>query len=178
MAEFRLRDGSQVVVGPIKEETIRDLIRAGAVGAEAEVARDDGPFVPIKDFEKIVPPPPWFQLEMAIGPMWTNIALIQASLLNYLSTVFRDQDYCDTLTMVVSELLENAIKHGDWARFPSALVKLRIRTDAKVGAMAEVSNPCTPDSGSVLLLMRTVSALNGSASPRQAYQRRMIEIAQ
>ena len=121
--------------------------------------------------------PPWFHLEMALGPTWPHIARIRSSLLEYLTSVFCDQDYRDALTMVVTELLENAIKHGDWQRHPKALVRLRVRTDAKTGATVEVISPCSADSDSVARLLETVAQLEGGPNPREAYQLRLLEIA-
>ncbi|MEO1482272.1 MAG: DUF4388 domain-containing protein [Myxococcota bacterium] len=45
---YRLRDGDGGVVGPLGFNAVRDLLRAGAIGADAEVARGDGPFSQIK----------------------------------------------------------------------------------------------------------------------------------
>lgn len=177
MSEFRLRDRSGRVFGPIQEDSIRDLLSAGALEAGTEVSRDGGPFVPVQDFEQIAAPPRWFNLEMALDPEWETINLVRESLIHHLSVVFRNRSYCDAMSMVVSELMENSIKYGAWDRFNSGQIRVCVRSDAGSGALVQVSNPCTPDSPMVSRLSNTVARLGVSGSALEMYQQRIVELA-
>src|SRR5689334_16931094 len=105
-------------------------------------------------------PAAWLKLDTAIAPDWNHVEPIRAALNQYLSTVFLDGAYCYSLTLVVSELVENAIKFGDWDRFPQAQIKLRVHSDSKAGAMVEVSAPCTPTSNDAKDILQCISELS------------------
>ena len=177
MSEFRLRDRSGRVFGPIQEDSIRDLLTAGALDADTQISRDGGPFVPAKDFDSIAAPPRWFNLEMALDPAWDTINLVRESLINHLAVVFRNRTYCDSMSMVVSELMENSVKYGAWDRFSNGQIRICIRSDAGSGALVQVSNPCTPDSPLVSRLSSTVARLAVTDSALTMYQQRIVELA-
>src|SRR5438067_1859482 len=61
-------------------------------------------------------PPVNFHLELPIGPEWQNVDLLRLAILNCLAAVFGDQELSESVGIVTSELLENAIKYGDWTR--------------------------------------------------------------
>lgn len=45
MADYRLQDPQQGLIGPVQLETVLDLVRAGVITAEVKVSRDNGPFL-------------------------------------------------------------------------------------------------------------------------------------
>jgi hypothetical protein len=57
MTEYRLHDPEKGVIGPIRIDTVRDLIKAGVVHDKMQVSRDGGPFLPISTFPEIMPQP-------------------------------------------------------------------------------------------------------------------------
>lgn len=57
MAEYRLHDPDKGIIGPVSIATARDLVKAGVVHDGVWVSRDRGPFLPIKAFEELSPPP-------------------------------------------------------------------------------------------------------------------------
>lgn len=177
MSVYHIRDPKKGDVGPIRSETVVDLVRAGVFTEGALVSCDGGPFVPIAHLNDMVAPPPWFDLHMGIRPFWDNIALIRASLINHLATVFQEQAYCDALTMVVGELMENAIKYGAWGRPGEPTLRLRIEGDAVIGARVQVRNPVEVESPHVDLLLGAIMRLRSCKSTYDAYTERMLEIA-
>ena len=64
-----------------------------------------------------LPPPPApevsFRLELPLQPEWHNVDLLRLAILNCLSAVFGDPDLSESVGIVTSELLENAIKYGN-----------------------------------------------------------------
>ena len=57
MTEYRLHDPEKGVIGPIRIETVRDLVKAGVVHEKMLVSRDGGPFLPITAFKEVPLPP-------------------------------------------------------------------------------------------------------------------------
>lgn len=57
MAQYRLHDPEKGIIGPVSIATARDLVKAGVVHDGVWVSRDGGPFLPIKAFEELSPPP-------------------------------------------------------------------------------------------------------------------------
>jgi hypothetical protein len=57
MSEYRVHDPKQGVIGPISLATVMDLVAAGVVHDGMWVSRDGGPFMPVRAFEEIAPPP-------------------------------------------------------------------------------------------------------------------------
>jgi len=53
-------------------------------------------------------------------------ALLRTSVQNCFIAVFADLDGCHTLAMVTGELLENALKYGDWSSANRAMFRLRV----------------------------------------------------
>lgn len=51
--EYRLHT-RQGLIGPVKLETVRDLVDSGVLVADALVSRDDGPFVPLAAYPELV----------------------------------------------------------------------------------------------------------------------------
>jgi hypothetical protein len=177
MATYHLRDTEGRVSGPFTDEDLRRLAREGRLERRVEISRDGSGFRPLGTKMAAAGPLPWFRLDMAMRPTWEHVSLIRDALDAYLGTVFADADYRFSLTTVVSELVESMIKFGDWERFPAALVKLKVQSDAKSGAMLEVSGPCTPSSPQAREIMAAVADL-GVNSAAQLYQRRLLQIAQ
>lgn len=56
MAEYRIHDPDKGIIGPIRLETARDLVKAGAVHDGVWVSRDGGAFLPLKAFEELAAP--------------------------------------------------------------------------------------------------------------------------
>ena len=53
MPEYRLNDPQKGIIGPIGIATVRDLIEAGVIHKDILVSRDNGPFLPVANFQEI-----------------------------------------------------------------------------------------------------------------------------
>src|SRR5262249_4675535 len=56
-----------------------------------------------------------FSIDLPIRSDWANVDLLRTSVQNCFTAVFSEVDGCQALAMVTGELLENAIKYGDWS---------------------------------------------------------------
>jgi len=117
-----------------------------------------------------------FSIELPVRNEWQNVDLLRSSVQNCFSAVFRDIDGCHTVAMITGELLENAIKYGDWSHEPS-LFLLRVWGDQKE-AHVQVENPVKPDSPEVRELLETLEWMKGFASAEEAYRARLLQIAE
>src|SRR5207249_4170345 len=81
-----------------------------------------------------------FHLELPIGPEWQNVDLLRLAILNCLAAVFGDQDLSESVGIVTSELLENAIKYGDWSRGEHPFLTLSVRGTGEE-VKVEVASP-------------------------------------
>lgn len=118
-----------------------------------------------------------FHIEVPVGPHWQHIELLRTSVLNCLSTVFQNQDYCHALSMVAGELLENAVKYGDWSRTDHKCFRLRVEGGARE-VRVEVSNPVVPGSVEVSSVLETIKRISNAGSPSEAYMQRLCQIAE
>jgi hypothetical protein len=118
-----------------------------------------------------------FHLEIPIGPKWRNIELLRAAVRNCLAAIFDDAELSGTVGTITSELMENAVKYGDWTATVHPHLTLRV-----CGTMdrvdVEVTSPIKPDSEHLAALRRTIERIEASPSRREAYLARMREVAE
>jgi hypothetical protein len=129
---------------------------------------------------KSVPPPASppvnFHLELPLGPEWRNVDLLRLAILNCLAAVFGDPDLSESVGIVTSELLENAIKYGDWTNHDGTLLMLSVRgTDEEV--RVEVVSPVAKTSAHYTNIQATLAWIQKFPSAREAYIARMQAIA-
>lgn len=117
-----------------------------------------------------------FQIEVPITPKWPHIELLRSSVLNCLATIFQDNEYCHSVGMITSELLENAVKYGSWESDPKSF-KLRVAGDPSA-VEVEVSNPIDRTSPELDELMRTVRFLDGYENAEEAYLMKLRQVAE
>jgi hypothetical protein len=118
-----------------------------------------------------------FHLELPIGPEWQNVDLLRLAILNCLAAVFGDQELSESVGIVTSELLENAIKYGDWSRVEAPFLTLTVRgtgDEVKV----EVASPIARSSGHYDNLRKTIAWIQNFPTARDAYIARMQAIAE
>lgn len=117
-----------------------------------------------------------FQVAVPVGPKWKNVELLRSSILNCLAAIFHDSDVTHQVSIVAGELLENAVKYGDWTSKEHTHFDLRVWGDAH-SVHVEVSNPAKPDSKAVDELFHMVKWLEGFPSAQDAYQARLRQLA-
>ena len=116
-----------------------------------------------------------FQIEVPVQRNWRNIELLRTSVLNCLATVFHSHDYCQTVSMIASELLENAVKYGEWEDRDRNSFRLRVDGDDG-GVQVEVCNPVDPASPELEAVLATVAAIQEHSAP-EVYRQRLATIA-
>jgi len=117
-----------------------------------------------------------FQIQVPITASWTNIELLRSSVLNCLATIFSDHHFCHSVGMITSELLENAVKYGDWETQVRNEFKLCVTGDEEEVEVT-VSNPVAAKSEELAQLFSMVEFLDTHESAEAAYRDRLRQVA-
>jgi hypothetical protein len=118
-----------------------------------------------------------FSIDLTVRNEWRNIDLLRTSVQNCFIAVFADLDGCHAIAMVTGELLENALKYGDWTIGDRAMFRLRVQ--GKEGNIeVSVQNPLRPNDPTAGNLLQSLEWLNSFPKPEAAYRARMLQIAQ
>lgn len=118
-----------------------------------------------------------FSIDLTVRNEWKNIDLLRTSVQNCFIAVFADLDGCHAIAMVTGELLENALKYGDWSSTDRAMFRLRVQ-GREGNIEVSVQNPLRKDDQNAHNLMRSIEWLASFSKPEQAYRARMLQIAQ
>jgi hypothetical protein len=118
-----------------------------------------------------------FSIDLTVRNEWKNIDLLRTSVQNCFIAVFADLDGCHAIAMVTGELLENALKYGDWSNADRAMFRLRVQ-GREGNIEVSVQNPLRKDDPHAQNLMKSIEWLASFAKPEQAYRARMLQIAQ
>jgi hypothetical protein len=114
-----------------------------------------------------------FLIELPVRREWSNADLVRRSVQSCLVTAFEDASGRGSVAMVAGELLENAIKYGDWTDL-EACCRVHVRGDAK-GAEVWVENPV--DTKGAPELLSTLQWMSTFPSAEEAYRTRLLQIA-
>jgi hypothetical protein len=118
-----------------------------------------------------------FSIDLTVRNEWRNIDLLRTSVQNCFTAVFADLDGCHAIAMVTGELLENALKYGDWARGDRAMFRLRVEgTSGNIEVSVE--NPLKESDKNAQQLLKSIEWISSFPKPEQAYRARMLQIAQ
>ena len=117
-----------------------------------------------------------FSIDVPVRNDWRNVDLMRSSIQSCFTAVFRDLDGCHAMSMVTGELLENAMKYGQWGGGTEQVFRLRITGDASHATIV-VENPASRASGHVDRLHQSIEWIRSFANPRDAYRARLREIA-
>ena len=118
-----------------------------------------------------------FSIDLTVRNEWKNVDLLRTSVQNCFIAVFADLDGCHAIAMVTGELLENALKYGDWTNADRALFRLRVEgKDPNI--QVSVQNPLKKDDSHAQNLMKQIEWLASFPTPEAAYRARMLQIAQ
>jgi hypothetical protein len=118
-----------------------------------------------------------FSIDLTVRNEWRNVDLLRTSVQNCFTAVFADVDGCHAIAMVTGELLENALKYGDWISGDRAMFRLRVHGNS--GRInISVSNPLKASDDNAATLLKSIEWINSFEKPEQAYRARMLQIAQ
>ena len=119
-----------------------------------------------------------FSLDLPVRNEWRNVELLRTSVENCFQAVFADLDGKTAISMVTGELLENALKYGDWESADAARAfRLRVTGD-RAHAVVTVQNPVKAGDPGLREVLDTVAWIRSFKSPGDAYRARLLEIAQ
>jgi hypothetical protein len=114
-----------------------------------------------------------FSIDVPVRNEWANVSLLVTSVQNCFNAMFSDVDGSQTVAMVTGELLENAIKYGQWTRGRY----LRLSVSGGGGeARVSVENPA--DLGAHADLQRTLDWMKEFPTAEAAYRARLLALAQ
>lgn len=119
-----------------------------------------------------------FSIDMTVRNEWRNVDLLRTSVQNCFTAVFADVDGCHAIAMVTGELLENALKYGDWVSGDRAMFRLRVQGTANNVVEVSVENPLKADDAHGNTLVKAIEWINSFPKPEAAYRARMLQIAQ
>ena len=116
-----------------------------------------------------------FSIDVPVENRWDNVERVRIAVQSCFEAVFQDVTGRDALAMVTGELVENAIKYGDWTT-GRGLFRLRVWGDDTKSAVA-VTNPVALDGAGPTRVQEAIGFIASHESPLHAYQARMVEIA-
>jgi len=119
-----------------------------------------------------------FSIDMTVRNEWRNVDLLRTSVQNCFTAVFADVDGCHAIAMVTGELLENALKYGDWVGGDRAMFRLRVHGSSHSIVEVSVQNPLRENDTNAQNLQKAIEEINSYPKPEQAYRARMLQIAQ
>jgi len=113
---------------------------------------------------------------LSVIPKWDEVEKIRNKTANFLKSHRLSKDTVYSVTMIISELSENAIKYGNFKN-PKDKVKVSIQiTDGDI--MTEVVNPVDmTEYGHLKRLDKTIQWIRGFQDPFEAYLERLKEVS-
>ncbi len=117
-----------------------------------------------------------FYIDLPVRSEWSNVDLLRTSVQSCFSAVFSDIEGCHALAMVTGELLENAVKYGDWSGDDHRF-RLRVWGEGN-HAHVSVENPVRAGDGGATEVLKTLTWMEKFPSPDEAYKARLLEIAE
>jgi hypothetical protein len=115
-----------------------------------------------------------FSIDVPVKNQWSNIDRLRTSVQSCLEAVFIDIAGCEALAMVTGELLENAIKYGDWSQ--ESVFRLRVWGDEKSGAIS-VENPVATGDEGPERVFAAVRFVESFPTAEEAYQAKLLDVA-
>jgi len=116
-----------------------------------------------------------FEIDVPVRTEWANVDLLVTSVQNCFCAMFASIDGSHAIATVAGELLENAIKYGEWKAGEQQHLRLQIRGE-KTAAIVIVENPCG-NTESIELLRSTIRWIEGFSSAKEAYCAKLVEVA-
>ncbi len=114
--------------------------------------------------------------KILLKPEWDEIEKARNEVNDFLRSLGLSDDTVDTFTMVVSELIENSIKYGNFKR-PGNSVVVTIHVEKRT-VVVEVINPVDNSTQKHLQnLDRSIQWIRGYQDPFQAYVERVKQVS-
>jgi hypothetical protein len=117
-----------------------------------------------------------FSIDLPVRSEWANVDLLRTSVQNCFTAIFSDIEGCHSLAMVTGELIENAIKYGDWSGADEQRFRLRVWGEGR-SAHVSVENPVHTGDDNAQEVIKTLGWMHGFPSPIDAYRAKLLEVA-
>lgn len=118
-----------------------------------------------------------FVIDLPVRSEWASVDLIRSSVQTCFAAVFSNLEGCERLAMVTGELLENAVKYGNWVgEGQPRTFRLQVNGTDR-GAQIRVENPVIPGDPSVVQLQQTLEWMRGFDDAGKMYRARLVEVA-
>jgi hypothetical protein len=114
-----------------------------------------------------------FSIDVPIRNEWANIDLLLTSVKYCFAAMLSDVDGCETMAMVTGELLENAIKYGDWSGRDRTF-RFQVAGEGRRATVA-VENPVRDVDEALRTIEGTLAWIRGFPSTEEAYRARLLE---
>jgi len=118
-----------------------------------------------------------FSIDLPVRSEWANVDLLRTSVQNCFTAIFSDIEGCHSLAMVTGELIENAIKYGDWTGPDEQRFHLRVWGEGR-SAHVSVENPVQIGDGNAAEVLRTLGWMRSFPSSIEAYRAKLLEVAE
>lgn len=118
-----------------------------------------------------------FSIDLPVRSDWSNVDLLRTSVQNCFTAIFSDVEGCSLLAMVTGELIENAVKYGDWNGSDEQRFHLRVWGKGR-SAHVSVENPVSPGSEGAKEVLKTLSWMRGFPSASEAYRAKLLEVVE
>jgi hypothetical protein len=116
-----------------------------------------------------------FTIDVPIRGDWSNIDLLTTSVRACFAAMMMDVEGCQTVAIVASELLENAVKYGDWSGSDRTF---RFHVSGEGGrASISVENPVSDPERALGEIEETLRWIATFPSAASAFQARLVEVA-
>ncbi len=116
-------------------------------------------------------------LQLEVKTTWDEMARVHEASVAYFESAKLSRDAIDTLTMIVCELVENAIKYGQTREGDSGIVQVQVSLKKGV-ATVQVTNSIGKTTRTHLEdLDKTIQWVRGYQDPFEAFIERMKEIS-
>jgi hypothetical protein len=119
-----------------------------------------------------------FTIDLPISERWQVVDVLRTAVYQCLAVVFEVDAFAEMVSMVVGELVENALKYGAWngdAEPKATQARLKIQGRPS-GVEIEVRNPL-PAGASASPLFGMLERIKKAPSPAEAYVERLREVA-
>ena len=113
-----------------------------------------------------------FAIDVPVRGEWKNVSLLVTSVQNCFAAMFSELDGANALAMIAGELMENAIKYGNWGPQPGFL---RLSVQGSSGmARVSVRNPVSSEN--LKKLEETLVWIKAFPTPAEAFTARIQEV--
>jgi len=116
-----------------------------------------------------------FTIDVPIRSEWSNIDLLFTSVKACFAAMMMDVDGCETVATVAGELLENAVKYGDWSG-SNRTFRFHVFGEGRRASIA-VENPVSDPEHALSAIEEVLGWIASFPSAASAFQARLVEVA-